>query len=167
MITLSTIGYEGASLDDFLATLRIAGVQTVIDVREVPQSRRPGYSKRVLARALEEKGMGYVHFKSLGDPKHGREAARAGRFDEFYQIYNAHVERPEAISALQVVGELSTKEACVLLCYERDPQHCHRSIVANRLSVLYTFQVRHLGVMNGAGGRAQKPDSVGAGISAG
>ena len=149
MQTLATIGYEGASLEDFLATLLLAEVKRVIDIRELPQSRRRGFSKNILARALEVHGIAYSHIRALGDPKHGREAARAGRFDEFRQIFYAHIDRPEARDALALAATLAGEARSALLCYERNPKHCHRSIVADRLNVLYTFQVNHLGVVNG------------------
>lgn len=154
MNTLSTIGYEGASLEDFLETLAIAGISKVVDIREVPQSRRRGFSKNLLSAALSDRGISYVHLKALGDPKHGREAARAGKYDEFRQIYAAHLDRPEGADALQVAAHLASDEACALLCYERNPQQCHRTIVADRMAVLYPFQVRHLGVRDGASKRA-------------
>src|SRR5688572_16080609 len=66
MQTIFTIGYEGATLSDFIATLQVAGVRRVVDVRELPQSRRPGFSKNVLRTALEEHGFAYEHRKPLG-----------------------------------------------------------------------------------------------------
>ena len=74
-----TIGYEGATMDDFLSALKQAGVERVIDVRALPLSRRPGFSKTPLQNALAEAGIEYVHLKALGTPAEGRNAARAGR----------------------------------------------------------------------------------------
>ncbi|MDR6850865.1 uncharacterized protein (DUF488 family) [Sphingomonas sp. BE123] len=73
-----TIGYEGATIASFLAALEQAGVRQVIDVRQLPLSRRPGFSKSSLAAALAERGIGYVHLKALGTPKPGRDAAKKG-----------------------------------------------------------------------------------------
>lgn len=149
MQTLSTIGYEGASLADFVATLKAAGIEQLIDIRELPQSRRPGFSKNILASTLETQGIGYLHLRALGDPKHGREAARRGDYDEFRSIYNAHLDRPEAIAAMKIAGKEAVSRPSTLMCFERNQKECHRAIVADRLSVLYKFQVRHLGVQNG------------------
>lgn len=149
MNQISTIGYEGADIADFIATLIKAGVTQVIDVRDVPQSRRKGFSKNILAAHLEEKGISYLHCKALGDPKHGREAARAGRIDEFKSIYEAHLDRPDGLAALAYVGEAAKEKSSALLCYERHPQHCHRSMIAERLAVPYKFKVVHLGVAHG------------------
>jgi uncharacterized protein (DUF488 family) len=143
---LSTIGYEGASLDDFLATLQRAGVAAVIDIRDVPASRRPGFSKNVLAAALASAGVSYTHLKPLGDPKPGREAARRGDHDEFVRVFTAHVASPQADVALQQAVDIATSKPSVLLCYERDPRHCHRTLVARMMKGLATFEIRDLGV---------------------
>src|SRR4028119_55833 len=74
-----TIGYEGATQAELVAALRAAGVERVIDVRAVPLSRKPGFSKNVLAAGLAEAGIGYVHLKALGTPPEGRGGARPGR----------------------------------------------------------------------------------------
>jgi len=66
-----TIGYESATVPEFLEALRAAGVEQVIDVRAVPNSRRPGFSKTPLRNALAEAGMDYVHLRALGTPAAG------------------------------------------------------------------------------------------------
>ena len=91
-----TIGYEGATQAELIAALQGAGVEQVIDVRAVPLSRKPGFSKNVLAAGLREAGIDYVHLKALGTPPAGREAARKGRMDEMKRIYAAQLETPEA-----------------------------------------------------------------------
>jgi len=60
-----TIGYEGTTMDEFLAALKAAGVERLIDVRALPLSRRPGFSKSPLRAALEEVGIKYVHLKDF------------------------------------------------------------------------------------------------------
>ncbi|USU10130.1 DUF488 domain-containing protein [Sphingomonadaceae bacterium OTU29MARTA1] len=143
---LYTIGYEGALLSDFLGTLKQVGVKQVIDIRDVPVSRRAGFSKNILARALEEEGLGYLHLRALGDPKPGREAAREGRFDAFREIYAAHISLDAGQDALKIAVASAQVVPSVLLCYERDEKHCHRAIVANAMMKLHSFQIRHLGV---------------------
>lgn len=130
MTVLYTIGYEGTDIGRFLSTLLAAGVQRVADVRAVPVSRKKGFSKRKLAETLAEIGIEYVHFVDLGDPKPGREAARAGRYDEFYDIYCNHLESPPAQASLDELRTIVAEKATCLLCFERDPKTCHRSIVA-------------------------------------
>jgi uncharacterized protein (DUF488 family) len=150
MTTLTTIGYERADLDSFIATLRASSVECVIDVRELPLSRKRGFSKTALREALVNVGIRYVHLKSLGDPKPGREAARAGRFDEFYKIYRKHLATPEAQIALAQAGATVLTAKCCLLCYEQSPEHCHRKVVAESLSHAYNVDVRHLFIANKA-----------------
>ena len=122
-----TIGYEGATQDELIATLRAAGVERLIDVRAVPLSRKPGFSKNVLAAGLKEAGIDYVHLKALGTPPEGREAARKGRHAEMERIYAAQLDTPEAgVQAAQLV-DLAAEKPSALLCFERDPAHCHRT----------------------------------------
>src|SRR3546814_6527014 len=79
---LSTIGYEGRTVAEFMEALEAARVELVIDVRAVAASRRLGFSKTVLAAGLRDRGIDYLHLRSLGTPKAGREAARKGRSEE-------------------------------------------------------------------------------------
>jgi uncharacterized protein (DUF488 family) len=143
---LATIGYEGAALSDFISTLLTADIERVIDVREVAQSRRPGFSKSALRTALAEVDIDYFHIRQLGDPKPGREAARAGNFDLFHSIFSAHVALPASQDALREAVALASDKHSVLLCFERDPKHCHRTIVADRMVALCSLKVKHLGV---------------------
>lgn len=151
MKTLFTIGYEGADLSDFIATLRISGVRHLLDVRALAQSRRRGFSKTALSNALFDAGIHYTHLKQLGDPKPGRDAARQGKMDEFRKIFGAHLELAETKDALIEASELCEQQPTVLLCFERDPQHCHRTLVAKQLAALCSLSVRHLGVVRNAG----------------
>ena len=124
-----TIGYEGTTVGEFLAALQKAGVERVIDVRAVPNSRRPGFSKTPLRSALAEAGIDYVHLRALGTPADGRAAARAGRKDELKRIYAGQLELPEAIAETGKMLDLSREKPSALLCYERDPAACHRTLL--------------------------------------
>lgn len=124
-----TIGYEAATVGEFLAALQGAGVERVIDVRALPLSRRPGFSKTPLRNALAEAGIDYVHLKALGTPAEGRSAARAGRQAELERIYAGQLELPEAIAQGAQMLELATEKPSALLCYEREPAACHRSLL--------------------------------------
>jgi uncharacterized protein (DUF488 family) len=122
-----TIGYEGATQGELIAALQQAGVERVIDVRAVPLSRKPGFSKNVLAAGLAEAGIDYVHLKALGTPPEGREAARKGRFEVMERIYAEQLETPEAaVQAAQMIA-LAQEKPAALLCFERDPAACHRT----------------------------------------
>ena len=124
-----TIGYEATTMAEFLAALSKARVERVIDVRALPLSRRPGFSKSPLRAALAEAGIDYVHLKALGTPADGRQAARAGRHGDLERIYAAQLDLPEAIVAAQQMRELAMEKPSALLCYEREPAECHRSLL--------------------------------------
>jgi uncharacterized protein (DUF488 family) len=131
---LATIGYESATLGDVIGRLQAARVEVVIDVRAIAASRRPGFSKTILAASLEEAGIDYLHLRALGTPKAGREAARAGRTPEMRAIYEAHLDEPEAQAQLARARQTSERRRAALLCYEAEAARCHRAIVAERIS---------------------------------
>ena len=124
-----TIGYEGATVGEFIATLNTAGVERVLDVRALPLSRRPGFSKSALRGSLEEAGIEYVHLKALGTPADGRAAARSGRHAEMARIYAGQLELPEAMVQAAQMLELAAEKPSALLCFEREPAHCHRTLL--------------------------------------
>lgn len=121
-------------MSDFIAALASAGVRRVIDVRALPLSRRPGFSKTPLRGALAEAGIDYVHLRALGTPAAGREAARKGRHEDLRRIYAGQLELPEAIAQGAQMIALATEEPSALLCYEREPSGCHRSLLLEALA---------------------------------
>lgn len=124
-----TIGYEGTTMDDFLATLKGAGVERVIDVRALPLSRRPGFSKNTLAATLADNGIGYVHLKALGTPKAGRDAAKKGDWRTMEQVYAGQLHSPEAQIQAEELRTLALEAPSAVLCFEHDPRHCHRTML--------------------------------------
>jgi uncharacterized protein (DUF488 family) len=147
MTLLSTIGYEKASQGDVIAELKQASIATLIDVRDRPQSRRAGFSKRQLQAAVEEAGMRYVHLKALGTPPEGREANRLRQWERFWEIVEAKLATPEAELELQRAASLAAEAPACLLCYEADWHICHRRRVAELLNERCGFEVRHLSVL--------------------
>jgi len=137
-----TIGYEGSTVGDFLGALKTAGVERVIDVRALPLSRRPGFSKSPLKAALEEAGIEYIHLKALGTPAAGRAAARAGRHSDLERIYAGQLELPEAMAQSAQMLELAGQKPSALMCMERDPADCHRTLLLN--AVAANAEVIHL-----------------------
>jgi len=133
-VRIFTIGYEGTTVPEFIAVLRSAGVERVIDVRALPLSRRPGFSKSGLRAALEESGIEYIHLKALGTPAAGRAAARAGRHAELERIYAGQLELPEAIAQSAQMLELARERPTALLCMEREPARCHRTLLLNAVA---------------------------------
>ena len=143
---LFTIGYEGADIESFIDTLERAAVTHVIDIRDLPASRRRDFSKNILRQHLLDADISYSHFKPLGDPKPGRDAMRGGNVELFLSIFAEHMNKAEAQNALVEVGNIAADEVCVLLCYERDPKHCHRTIVAKEIEQRTKLKTWHLGV---------------------
>jgi uncharacterized protein (DUF488 family) len=137
---LYTVGYEGADLSDFLSVLQYHKIRQVIDVRDLPLSRKRGFSKNALAAALAELGIAYLHLKSLGDPKPGREAARSGDIAGFRRIYGQHISGSVAKAGLIEAAKAARKTTSSLLCYERDHSDCHRAIIAEKLKSEFTVQ---------------------------
>jgi uncharacterized protein (DUF488 family) len=133
-LKIFTIGYEGVTVDEFIAALRKAGVERVIDIRAVANSRRPGFSKTPLSNALGEAGIEYVHLRALGTPADGRAAARAHRDEDLKRIYAGQLELPEAIAQSAQMLHLAAEKPSALLCMERDPKHCHRTLLVQAVA---------------------------------
>jgi uncharacterized protein (DUF488 family) len=168
---LFTIGYEQATATAFFQALANAEVGLIVDVRAVAASRRPGFSKRQLAAGLDQRGIGYVHLQKLGTPKEGRLAARSGHAGEMLRIYERHLKTVEAQHELDELEALARdsmttgpaakspaaksspanpsssakfRRPICLLCYERDPAHCHRQRLAAELHARLGLAVEHL-----------------------
>ena len=133
MQTLFTIGYEQAKPAAVLNELKRAKIDLLIDTRAVAASRRPGFSKKQLAAALDEQGIAYIHLQKLGTPAEGRAAAKSGDTDTLWKIYDKHIKKAEPQEELgELVKLIKSGKRIALLCYCRDPKTCHRSrIVAN------------------------------------
>ncbi len=144
MPELLSIGYEGSVLGHVLAALRDAGVEHLVDVRAVPQSRKAGFSKRLLAASVEAAGMRYTHLRGLGTPKAGRDAVRHGDVARMHAIYAAHMRSDEAQADLAHAVAIAREERACLLCFERDHTRCHRDIVAGLIRERTGQAVRHL-----------------------
>ena len=142
---VATIGYQGTTIAAVLQALTEARVELLVEVRAVAGSRRPGVSKTPLAANLRGAGIDYLHLRGLGTPAPGRAAARAGRHEEMRAIFLKHLEQHEARAELDVLADIVRGGRRVsLLCFEADPAHCHRTLVAKALSELVPIDVRHL-----------------------
>ena len=149
--TLFTIGYEKARLPDVVATLTASGVATLIDVRDRPISRRPGFSKHQLAAAVEAAGIRYLHLRALGTPPEGREAGRRREWERFWGIVEAKLASAEAELALQQAAASAQEGPSCLLCYEADWHVCHRRRIAEVLADRHGFTPHHLSVADCGG----------------
>lgn len=95
----------------------------------MPLSRRPGFSKNVLAAGLREAGIDYIGLKALGTPPEGREAARKHDHARLATVYAGQLELPEALAQMAQLRALAAERPTAVLCFERDPSGCHRSLL--------------------------------------
>jgi uncharacterized protein (DUF488 family) len=122
-----TIGYAGRSVEDFLARLKEAGVDRVVDVRELPLSRRKGFSKTALSAALAANNIEYVHLRQAGNPYRDQK----DDITTCLALYSKHLDQhPEVIDTLDAAV---TGHRAALLCFEHAADECHRSVLSNRL----------------------------------
>jgi uncharacterized protein (DUF488 family) len=139
-----TAGYEGLALEEFLLQLRRARVQTIVDVRDVPLSRKRGFSKTALAAALDGVRIQYLHVRSLGCPRFIRDQYRADRdWGAYTAAFMMHLgKQAPAVSEL---ADLCESRTAALLCYEADPAFCHRTYVARAAAAVSGGSVLHIG----------------------
>lgn len=124
-LVVCTIGYEKRTPEEFVEALQNAGVEQLIDVRQLPLSRRKGFSKTPLAANLAAAGIDYVHLRNAGNPFRNFD-------DDILELYRGHLERsPEVVD--EVLASASTKRSA-LMCVERDHTECHRSLLAAALA---------------------------------
>lgn len=165
MRRIFTIGYEGADLADFIKTLKQQKINTLLDVREIPISRRRGFSKTALREALEQANIGYRHEKLLGSPKLIRHRLREDKnYKRFFKDFARHLDKQADLLNL-LTQEL--KGSIALMCYEKDYQICHRTAVANALTDIAGLKTIHLGVNHHDSGKTFHPtySHLGEGLS--
>lgn len=137
-----TIGYEGDTPEGVVRRLTSAGVTVLVDVREVPRSRKPGFSRNLLSAYLASHGVEYYHVSLLGSPKSAREEyLKSGDFNSFAAKYIAHLDCQD--EAMRLLTGLAEAKSTAIMCLERDSTRCHRGMIASRMSSL-GFEVRHL-----------------------
>lgn len=137
-----TVGYEGGDIESLTRTLRRHKIEILIDVREMPLSRKKGLSKTALAATMESEGVRYVHDRALGAPRPIRDALRATKdYAAYFKRFEAYMDT--VTDHLKAVAEQYTGRVA-LLCFEADPLSCHRSVVARRLGKMVKKTPRHL-----------------------
>lgn len=140
---LYTFGYEGLDIDAFIARVRAAGVQTIVDVRELPLSRKKGFSKKSFAEALSRAGIAYLHAPTLGCPKPIRDRYKVdGDWAAYTEAFLAYVSS-ETAGTRELVKVSRATTAC-LVCFEADYSMCHRTYVARAARKLGGLPVTHL-----------------------
>jgi uncharacterized protein (DUF488 family) len=138
-----TIGYEGLDIDGFMSLLAEHDIDTIVDVRELPLSRKAGFSKNALANLLNLSGREYVHMADLGCPKSVRDLYREdGNWKRYTEGFMKHLKtKDDAIAELSL---LTSSANCALLCFEADSNFCHRSMVANAVREYSGAKVTHI-----------------------
>ncbi|QDU62144.1 hypothetical protein Pan216_30110 [Planctomycetes bacterium Pan216] len=144
-IQLSTIGYGGSTVEDLLTTLTVAGIETVVDIREIPISRKRGFSKNALRDQLRSAGIAYEHFRSLGSPRELRHALRETKdYHRFFDGVAQHLRRDEPQTDLATVIALAETRSTCLLCYCPDLTRCHRRKLLEAIERHAELSVDHL-----------------------
>jgi uncharacterized protein (DUF488 family) len=143
MVTVFTTGYQGFDEEGFVWKLNLHGVELVVDVRDNPMSRNRSFTQARLREFLAAAGIDYVHFKQLGAPAELRRRLRSGgSMEEYFAGYREHLAGQE--EALQQVAEMVKQRRCCLLCLERRPEDCHRTVLAEVLRRRHGFEVEHI-----------------------
>jgi uncharacterized protein (DUF488 family) len=130
-LRLTGVGYEGATLEEFVQRLRRYGVELLVDVRLNPISRKRGFGKTALADALDEVGIAYRHMRALGNPKWNR-AGFSGGYTELGMARGVYAERLTSVEARECLKQIAESAACCMvavMCFEADEHRCHRDLV--------------------------------------
>lgn len=129
---LLTIGYEGREIDEFIERLKQFNISRLIDVREIPRSRKKGFSKSALRERLQDEHIEYVHIKALGSPSSIRNKLKSdwdyGYFFKAYSKYLSH-----NMELVKEVYEYISNGTNCIMCFERSYEKCHRFAVANKI----------------------------------
>ena len=140
---LFTVGYEGRSIQQFLADLHGAKVSMLVDVREAPVSRKAGFSKNALAQTLCDAGIGYRHIHALGCPKHIRDQHKLdGDWSAYTRQFMDHLEQQQP--ALEELRAVAVTQRTAVLCYEADFNFCHRTYVARAVAQRAGLRIWHI-----------------------
>lgn len=141
--SLFTFGYEGLSIEAFISRLKDARVDLIVDVRELPLSRKKGFSKSAFREALAASGIGYEHRPALGCPKPVRDQYKVdGDWDRYTQGFMAYLDGQGA--EIDDLAETTRRQRACLVCFEADFNFCHRTYVARAVHTAGGPLVQHL-----------------------
>lgn len=136
-MTIYTIGYEGTSLATFIKCLQLNHINIVMDVRQYPFSRKPGFSQKALQKALDESAISYKHFPDLGCPVDIRDKYKENNdWSEYRKSYNAYLN--SHLEALDPLMSYFPGINAALMCFEANANRCHRLLIANKLVGLFS-----------------------------
>lgn len=149
---ICTIGHSTHPLDGFISLLKTNEVTHVLDVRTMPRSRQnPQFNRETLPGALRAVGIKYTHLPGLGGLRHThKDSINSGWRNASFRGYADYMQTPEFASNVRAVMELAAHERCALMCAEAVPWRCHRSLIADALTLR---GVRVEDIINGRGRR--------------
>jgi len=136
-----TAGYQGQAIGDFLAKLKKANIELVLDVRYNPVSRVRGFSKSSLSDSCQTSGMTYKHFRNLGIPSALRKSLATP--EDYRRLFDKYEREllPQAEGELRQAEQLVREHLTVLICFEKDAGCCHRTRLARSISAMNGFRV--------------------------
>jgi len=142
-MSIYTIGYEGLDIAGFIARLKQVGVRTIVDVRQLPLSRKRGFSKKSFSEALAQAGIAYAHMPALGCPKTIRHAYKQDPdWKQYSASFLAYLQTQEV--AVRELAKISRATTACLVCFEADFNFCHRTYVARATRRFGAPAVQHI-----------------------
>jgi uncharacterized protein (DUF488 family) len=137
MLIVFTIGHSTRTWKEFLEILRAHGIERVIDVRSIPRSRHnPQFNRETLSAKLRGARISYVHLRSLGGLRHARrDSPNMGWRNASFRGFADYMQTPEFENGLQRLIKLAKKKKTAIMCAEAVPWRCHRSLIADALTV--------------------------------
>jgi len=132
-----TIGHSTHPIEEFVRMLHAHGVETLVDVRTIPRSRHnPQFNRETLPESLRAAGIEYVHMEGLGGLRHARrDSVNTGWRNLSFRGFADYMQTPEFVAALQQLIELARVRPTAIMCSEAVPWRCHRSLIADALTV--------------------------------
>ncbi|HKS93609.1 MAG TPA: DUF488 domain-containing protein [Gammaproteobacteria bacterium] len=144
-MTIYTIGHSTRPLDELIALLREHGVTRLVDVRTMPRSgHNPQFNTETLSASLNAQGIAYTHLAALGGLRHARkDSVNTGWRNASFRGYADYMQTADFTRSLEELLALGGKETVAIMCAEAVPWRCHRSLVADALTVR-GIEVRHI-----------------------
>ena len=142
-----TLGYSGYDIEGFVCKLLANDIECLIDVREIPISRKKGFAKNALMERLAESGIEYRHHKALGSPKDLRHKVREDRdYSTFFSGVRKHLLKPTGVDAVRETIHTAREMRSCLMCFCPEWENCHRSCVVESILASSYFSFEHLGL---------------------
>lgn len=136
-ITIFTIGHSTRTLDEFIELLRLNKINQLIDIRSIPRSRHnPQFNRETFSKYLRNHHIGYRHAKALGGLRHAhKNSPNTGWKNLAFRGFADYMQTPEFLNALEKLIMIAKKKSIVIMCAEAVPWHCHRSLIADALTI--------------------------------